>query len=30
MIFNTFDTMSYGLVMETQVEIRHGDLAGNP
>ena len=30
MIFNTFDKMSYGLVMETQVEIRHGDIAGNP
>jgi hypothetical protein len=30
MVFKAFDRMSYGLIMETSREIRHGDLAGNP
>src|SRR5690606_32653648 len=30
MVFKAFDRMSYGLVMETSREIRHGDLASNP
>jgi hypothetical protein len=30
MVFKAFDRMSYALVMETDHEIRQGDLAGNP